>query len=233
MTIIKRRVTRNYTVIANDCFNDLRLRGEELGVLGYLLSRPHNWSIRLPALKKRMGWGRDKTYSVLNSLAEKAYIERRQERDSVTGSFKSVDYVVYDEPVAKPRPEKPEAEPRPDLPLPVSPKAAKTISKDSEQILLPPLHVHSVDNTARGSAMESMPRSSNAARAYVPHSQQGTLEKQIAERLGENGWEILMALPGEEIVIIFRLHREGKLDEAKIIELKLRHQQMSTPAIKT
>jgi hypothetical protein len=58
----------------------------------------------------------------------------------------------------------------------------------------------------------------------VSDAKQGTLEKQIAERLGENGWEILMASPEEEIVVIFRLHREGKLDEAKIVELKLRHQ---------
>jgi hypothetical protein len=71
MTIVRRKVRSNYTVIANDCFNDEELSGEKLGVLAYLLSRPHNWNVKLPALKKRMRWGRDKTYAVLNSLADR------------------------------------------------------------------------------------------------------------------------------------------------------------------
>src|SRR5690349_21207806 len=96
MTIIKRKVTSDFTVIINDCFNDETLSGEEIGLLVFLLSRPPNWNVRLPALKKRMRWGRDKTYDVLNSLADKGYIERRQERDSRTGAFGKVEYLVYD-----------------------------------------------------------------------------------------------------------------------------------------
>jgi hypothetical protein len=42
MTIIKRKVTRNFTVIANDCFDDQSLTGEMLGMLTYLRSRPNN-----------------------------------------------------------------------------------------------------------------------------------------------------------------------------------------------
>jgi len=126
MTVIKRKVTRNFTVIANDCFNDQRLSGEELGALAYLLSRPNNWSVRLPAFKKRMKCGRDKSYGVLNSISEKGYVHRHQERDAKTGSYRTVEYIVYDLPTNTSLPEKPEA--------------AKIISADSNQILSPPPH---------------------------------------------------------------------------------------------
>jgi hypothetical protein len=107
MTIIKRKVTRNFTVVPNDCFNDKRLGGEHIGAIAFLLSRPDNWQIRSRAFGRRMQWGRDRTYRILNELTEFSYLERRQERDPVTGSFKPVEYVVYDSPIA-PVPENPE-----------------------------------------------------------------------------------------------------------------------------
>jgi hypothetical protein len=136
MTIIRRKVTRNFTVLANDCFQDERLGGEDLGALTYLLSRPNDWQVRPPSFSRRMRWGCDKTYAVLNTLAAFGYIERRQQRDPKTGAFQAVEYIVYDEPVGAPLPENPEAatEPSPALPIPANTKAAKKPNIESKKI---------------------------------------------------------------------------------------------------
>jgi hypothetical protein len=249
MTIIRRKVTRNFTVIANDCFNDETLSGEEIGLIAFLLSRPHNWNVRLPALKKRMRWGRDKTYDVLNSLSDKGYIERRQGRDSRTGSFGRVEYFVYDGPIATlpPLPEKPEAEPRPPLPLPANPKAAKAISTDSHQVLpsFSP-HAQPVDKQKSGhpsekerpssrplppqrpssSAAPSQPPSPRGASRSssdnpTPWTKRGQLEMEITTRIGDDGVDILSALPEWHLNSLCERQRDGTLDDAAIAEIKM------------
>lgn len=57
--IIRRRHTANFTTIGNALFNDDRLKPDEIGIIGYLLSRPHDWEVRRPQLAKRFGYGRD------------------------------------------------------------------------------------------------------------------------------------------------------------------------------
>ena len=224
MTVIRRRVTRNFSAISNDAANDNRLGGEHLGLLYYLLTKPHNWTVQIPALSRRMHWGRDKTYRVVNSLVDFGYIERSQGRERRTGTFERVEYIVFDEPVAKPRPERKEAVPFTDYPLPEISKAAKIESKESPKIIPPTSHAHCGDKLQIGSAMEVRPRSSNAARPYVSDRQQGHLELQIAQLLGENGWDILSALTEEELLSVFRWYRSGELDQIKLIELQLKHQ---------
>ncbi len=39
--IIRRKHTANFTTIGNVLFNDERLKADEVGIIGYLLSRPH------------------------------------------------------------------------------------------------------------------------------------------------------------------------------------------------
>lgn len=57
--IIRRKHTANFTTIGNALFNDERLKADEVGIIGYLLSRPDNWEVRRPQLAKRFGYGRD------------------------------------------------------------------------------------------------------------------------------------------------------------------------------
>jgi hypothetical protein len=55
--IIRRRHTSNFTTISNTLFDDERLAADEVGVLGYLLSRPHDWEVRRSALMRRWAIG--------------------------------------------------------------------------------------------------------------------------------------------------------------------------------
>jgi hypothetical protein len=55
--IIRRRHTANFTTISNVLFDDDQLAADEVGILAYLLSRPHNWEVRRPALMRRWGIG--------------------------------------------------------------------------------------------------------------------------------------------------------------------------------
>jgi hypothetical protein len=57
--IIRRRHTANFTTISNTLFDDARLKADEVGILAYLLSRPHDWEVRRPALQRRWGIGRE------------------------------------------------------------------------------------------------------------------------------------------------------------------------------
>lgn len=57
--IIRRKHTANFTTIGNALFNDERLAADEIGIIGYLLSRPHDWEVRRPQLAKRFRYGRE------------------------------------------------------------------------------------------------------------------------------------------------------------------------------
>lgn len=57
--IIRRKHTANFTTIGNALFNDERLQADEIGIIGYLLSRPPDWEVRRPALARRFGYGRE------------------------------------------------------------------------------------------------------------------------------------------------------------------------------
>lgn len=51
--IIRRKRTKNFTVINNAIFDDDHLSPESLGVLAHLLSRPNDWSVSLRQLSAR------------------------------------------------------------------------------------------------------------------------------------------------------------------------------------
>ena len=55
MTIIRRKHDSQFTVVPNRIFEDDRLSIEAKGVLGYLLSRPHDWSVRHDHLQRELG----------------------------------------------------------------------------------------------------------------------------------------------------------------------------------
>jgi hypothetical protein len=134
MPILRERVTKNFTTISNRVLRDRRLRGEEKGLLFWLLSHDRHWRIVIPVITREMGWGRDKTYRILKRLCELGYIQRAQERDPVSGAFGEVSYTVYSNPdsnlayagaIVQ--------QPLPDSPLPEKSKASKERSIDSQE----------------------------------------------------------------------------------------------------
>lgn len=72
--IIRRKYTANFTTIGNEVFDDERLALDELGLLCYLRSKPHDWEVRRPALRRRFKIGRDGMRRMIRSLIRFGWI---------------------------------------------------------------------------------------------------------------------------------------------------------------
>lgn len=93
-----RRGARNarYTAVPNHVFEDDRLSMEARWLLGYLLSKPDNWTVVIGDIIKKGGCGRDKARKMIAELVEFGYAEREQSRED--GKFGSSNLVIFDEP---------------------------------------------------------------------------------------------------------------------------------------
>ncbi|WP_181181034.1 helix-turn-helix domain-containing protein [Mesorhizobium sp. B1-1-2] len=93
-----RRGVRNarYTTVPNHVFEDVRLSMEARWLLGYLLSKPDNWTVILGDIAKRGGCGRDKARRIVNELVQHGYADKEQERED--GRFGKLSLVIFDEP---------------------------------------------------------------------------------------------------------------------------------------
>ena len=94
--IIRRLHTANFTTIGNVLFEDERLAADEVGILAYLLSRPHDWEVRRPALMRRWGMGRDAIERVVSNLVRYGWCIARKDR-LPNGTFFMI-YEIRDEP---------------------------------------------------------------------------------------------------------------------------------------
>ena len=74
MTIVRREHRAQFTIIPNAIFRNDRLSIEAKGVLGYLLSRPHNWQVRLDHVGRTLRIGRKKLTMAALLLSVIAYI---------------------------------------------------------------------------------------------------------------------------------------------------------------
>lgn len=104
MTIVRRRHNSNFTIVPNAIFEHPDLSVEAKGLLGYLLSRPPDWKIRLAHIGPTLGIGRDKTERIFQELKEAGYVIRgKQQRPA--GKWGAAQFEVWDEPnLAKGRP---------------------------------------------------------------------------------------------------------------------------------
>jgi len=99
--IIRHQQTANFTTLGNAVFDDARLSLDEMGLLAWLLSRPHDWEIRRPALMRRhkigtVKLGRDGLRRIIRKLMKTGWCRAEKTRLS-NGTF-SVTYVIRDEP---------------------------------------------------------------------------------------------------------------------------------------
>jgi len=92
--IIRERHRSGFSVLSNKIWEDKNLSVEAKGTLGYLLSRPPNWRVRLAQVARLLRLGRDRLYRIINECIAAGYIVRRQERKG--GAFKAVTYYVRD-----------------------------------------------------------------------------------------------------------------------------------------
>jgi hypothetical protein len=93
-----RRGVRNarYAAIPNHVFEETRLSMEARWLLGYLLSKPDNWTVVLRDISNKGNCGRDKARRMIAELVELGYAQKEQARDG--GRFSALSLVIYDEP---------------------------------------------------------------------------------------------------------------------------------------
>jgi len=65
-----------YFVVDNALFNDESLSWEARGLMGYLLSKPDHWQVRLHDLMKRGPAGEHKLRRILRELLHAGYLQR-------------------------------------------------------------------------------------------------------------------------------------------------------------
>lgn len=94
--IIRRRHTANFTTIGNKLFEDDRLAADELGILAFLRSKPHDWEVRRPALMKRFRIGRDALKRIVTNWMRYGWCGA-QKTKRPDGTFCIV-YEIRDEP---------------------------------------------------------------------------------------------------------------------------------------
>jgi hypothetical protein len=97
--IIRGKHKNRYTQVPNAIFEDSRLSVGAKGVLGYLLSRPPNWTVRHGQLQRTLRVGRKPLTNFLDELTEAGYVDRDecQGRDE-HNRFLPYDYTLRDIP---------------------------------------------------------------------------------------------------------------------------------------
>lgn len=104
MGIIRVKKDEKYFTASNEPFNDKRLSWEARGVIGYLLSKPNNWNVRMEDLEKQGPAGNFKLRRILAELRQCGYMNRIR----VTQKDNTFDWIteVYESPSQNPNPSK-------------------------------------------------------------------------------------------------------------------------------
>ena len=108
MIRVRKNKENPFVMLDKRLFEDTRLSWKAKGLLGYLLSRPDDWTIRVSDLIKRSTDGETSVYTGLKELEENGYMERVRVRDD-KGKFLRVEYFVYEQSIItedSPNPEK-------------------------------------------------------------------------------------------------------------------------------
>lgn len=199
MTIVRREHKAQFTIVPNAVFADARLSVEAKGVLGYLLSRPHNWHVRLDHIGRTLLVGRKKLQRIFRELIAAGYGTREAQRIVDGHRFGEIDYVVRNVPApveksARPRGRKGPAAPRvqkgpayKDSPLGPEGPAYKELYKNRSDLL-----------GAR--AFDGSPDVAGMARDEMAELQDDAcLDPKIVELFDNaaEGWELIVAIPDQ------------------------------------
>lgn len=97
MSVLRKHVKSNFTIVPNDVIRDDRLKLADLGMLVKMLSLPKGWEFSDRGLQKIVGQsGASAMRTALKHLEELGYLRREQKRSS--GSFSGVEWTVTDTP---------------------------------------------------------------------------------------------------------------------------------------
>jgi hypothetical protein len=224
--IVRRRHNGRFAALPNAIWTDDRLSVEAKGVLGYLLSRPHNWNVRLPQIGRVMNVGKDRLQRIFRQLIEAGYVTREQRRTQ-GGIFGSAEYVVRDEPedsvASLPQPEKPE----PVKPEPVEPAPENTAAyKNREELntdLTKPLSPTPSPSAPPGPRLAKKGLGDERTGSRSEH--QSVIQARVAGRLGQGdmaeGWLLFGALSDSRRDELTAQERNGRLSDNALAQVLL------------
>jgi hypothetical protein len=86
--------TKDFSIIANECFHRKDLSARAKGIFGYLMTLPNDWKINRGELFTHFSEGEGALNSAFNELMEAGYIEAEQVKDG--GKFAGIEYFVYE-----------------------------------------------------------------------------------------------------------------------------------------
>ncbi|MCC8097445.1 MAG: helix-turn-helix domain-containing protein, partial [Eubacterium sp.] len=90
--------THNYTVMSNYHLFDKRLSFKAKGLLSFMLAVPDTWEFSIKGLAAMAKDGVDSVASTIKEMEKYGYVSRRQIRND-RGSFKDVEYTIYECPI--------------------------------------------------------------------------------------------------------------------------------------
>jgi len=233
MTIVRREHRAQFTIVPNAIFLDDRLSIEAKGVLGYLLSRPHSWQVRLDHVGRTLRIGRKKLQRIFRELIGAGYVTREQPRTAEAHRFSEIDYVVRDVPLAPIHPADEAPGPRGGK-GPAEPRGRKGPAyKEEPQVRKGPAYKE-LDNKKGGdvplspSAVESVAGSPGEARSRHRALDPGRFDADIVALFDDRseGWELLCVLPDEALAQLRERQRRRELDASALVELRLRYRHL-------
>ena len=95
---VEKNAENPYVMIDKNVFEDTSLSFKAKGILGYLLSRPNDWTLIITDIQKRSTDGKDSVKNGIDELIERGYIVKT-EQPRQAGKFATCDYVVYEKPI--------------------------------------------------------------------------------------------------------------------------------------
>jgi hypothetical protein len=233
MTIVRREHRAQFTIVPNAIFRDDRLSIEAKGVLGYLLSRPHNWQVRLDHVGRTLRIGRKKLQRIFRELIGAGYVTREQARTAGAHRFCEIDYVVRDVPVAPIRPVDTSPGPR-GRKGPAEPQGRKGPAyKEYPQVPNGPAYKELDNKIGKDvptgpSVVEGVVGSSGEERSHHEALDLARFDSDIVALFDDRseGWELLGVLPDDILAQLRERQHRRELDVLALVELRLRYQHL-------
>jgi len=227
MTIVRREHRAHFTIVPNAVFTDDRLSIEAKGVLGYLLSRPHKWRVRLEHVGRTLKVGRRKLQRIFRELIGAGYVTRQRQRIADGHRFGELDYVVRDVPG-------PTHSPVDNCPIPrvqkgpAVPRVRKGPAyKEPPRVRNGPAYKETNKNgdyelasTAPVEQALGVPMKQD--QSVTAEDGDARLDVKIVELFDDvaEGWELLCTLPDDVLAQLRERQRRGELDRSAIVEFR-------------
>ena len=82
MPVLRQHHTRDFTVIPNDLLQDQRLSFRDIGLLAWMLSKPHDWKFTYEGmLAERVTDGKSAIQAGVKSLKKAGYLRIEKKRN--------------------------------------------------------------------------------------------------------------------------------------------------------